>query len=244
MPRILPRSLTTALLLLAFASTVAACGRSAAGAPDQFSQSGELIAFSGGDAGPAGACVTCHRLHGVGDGELAPRLAGLPRGYLQKQLEDYAAGLRPHDQMTRIAKALSQEDRALVARYYAAAVGRPDSARASGVTSAAGARLYEGGDPVRGLPGCAQCHGSAGEGRGEANPPLAGQSAAYLGEQLTRWKTGERRNDPGGVMLRISQQLSDREIAEVSKYAANLALPLAPPVERLEPFPRIRRPDR
>lgn len=205
------------------------CAALAACAPeparDPFTSTGELVALSGGDAGPDGACVTCHGLAGEGDGQAAPRLAGLPRGYLQKQLEDYAAGLRPDPAMAPIAKALDADHRASVAAYYA---GLPAVAPVASATLTSGAGLYQNGDPARGLQACAECHGAAGEGGGGANPPLAGQPATYLAEQMRRWKRAERRNDPRGLMLTIAQRLSETEIAALSAYAAGLSGPAAP----------------
>ena len=69
---------------------------------------------------------------------------------------------------------------------------------------------------------CFTCHGLAGEGLGAANPPLGGQPAAYLAAQMDNWRLSTRRNDPGNVMLRISQRLTPREIASLSAYAAAL----------------------
>src|SRR3546814_2707007 len=83
-------------------------------------------------------------------------------------------------------------------------------------------RLYVDGDAERGLVACAACHGFAGEGIGPANPPLGGQPAAYLAEQLEAWRRSERRNDPGNVMLRISRRLNPREVAALAAYAASL----------------------
>lgn len=190
-------------------------------ADDPFTASGEMIAVSGGDAGARGACITCHGLGGEGDGELVPRLAGLPAGYLQKQLRDYAAGLRPHASMQVIAKALTEEDRRKVARYYAGLDPAPGAGpRAVAAPQAAG--LYHRGDPARGLVPCAACHGPAGEGAGQANPPLAGQPAGYLAVQLAEWRAAKRRNDPNGVMLHAARPLTDAEIAGLAAYAATL----------------------
>lgn len=197
-------------------------------ARDPFRATGELIALSGGDGGAANACVTCHGVDGGGDGQAAPRLAGLPSGYLQKQLDDYATGRRPDAVMTPIARRLSGEDRRKLDAYYAAAVTHADFDAAAPV-GARGAAIYHQGVPGRGLPSCATCHGETGAGDA-ANPPLARQPPAYLAEQLARWSRGDRRNDPRGVMQAISRRLTASEIAAVSAYAAALdaAAPPAP----------------
>lgn len=190
---------------------------------DPFTATGELVALSGGDAGSRRACIVCHGLDGQGDGELAPRLAGLPMGYLLKQLEDYADGRRSHEEMRTIAKALNARERREVAAYFARLPVRGAPAPEPVSTGGEIAALYHRGDPSRGLPACAACHGAAGQGIGPANPPLAGQPHGYLDAQLKAWRDSKRRNDPGDVMLEISQRLTSAESAALSAYAAALA---------------------
>lgn len=209
-----PRSLLPLLL----AAAVSGCSAHETTSTDRFTESGQLIALSGGDSGAANACFTCHGLDGLGNGAGAPRLAGLDTGYLGRQLEAYASGTRRHPEMESIARHLSQSDRLLVSSYYAALPYQPSVA----ARSPRAPLLYAAGDPKRGLPSCASCHGSAGEGAGPANPPLGGQPAAYLAEQLENWRLSKRRNDPGNVMLRISQRLTPSEIAALSAYSAAL----------------------
>ncbi len=185
---------------------------------DALSETGELIALSGGHAGASSACFTCHGLDGLGNGSGAPRLAALDAGYLSRQLEAYADGRRRHPQMQRIAGRLSAQDRQSVSAYYARL-----PYRASGSTGKLSVlRLYHEGDPARGLPSCASCHGARGEGGGAANPLLGGQPAPYLAEQLHQWRQAKRRNDPGDVMLRISRQLTRSEVGALSAYASRL----------------------
>jgi cytochrome c553 len=87
---------------------------------DPFRATGETIAMSGGDGGAKAACFTCHGLKGEGDGKDSPRLAGLDRGYLHRQIDDYANGRREHPAMRAIALRLSDRDRAKVSVFYAA----------------------------------------------------------------------------------------------------------------------------
>ncbi len=204
-------------LALAFAS--GGCGSVETRSADRFAGSGELIAMSGGNAGASNACFTCHGLDGGGNGAGAPRLAGLDAGYLDRQLIAFADGRRRHPEMQWIAERMSARDRQAVSSYYAA---MPNVSRSAGPTDGAGMLLYLRGKPSRGMPACAECHGHRGEGSGPGNPPLAGQPAAYLADQLYKWRRSERRNDPGGVMLTISQRLTPREVEEVSAYASAL----------------------
>ncbi|AQR72830.1 hypothetical protein BXU08_03295 [Sphingomonas sp. LM7] len=204
---------------------LAGCGQTDRSSTDRLAATGELVALSGGDAGAAKACIACHGVDGRGDGAGAPRLAGLDLGYLEAQLQAYADGRREHPEMHWIANRLRPDQRQSVSAYYAALpfTPKPQAMPADG----AAASLYQQGDPGRGLASCASCHGARGEGLGPANPPLAGQPAAYLAEQLERWRSSKRRTDPENAMLRISRALSRAESSALAGYAA--ALPGDPP---------------
>lgn len=207
------------LLAPVAALAVAACSGPAPVA-DPFQKSGELIALSGGNAGAARACVACHGLEGQGDGNLTPRLAGLDPGYIVRQLTFYADGLRQHKQMSAIADRLSVEDRAKVAAYYAALPPATVAECAEPVAPAVVA-LYLRGDPARGIESCASCHGADGAGT-PGNPPLAGQPAPYLEQQLRDWRWGRRYGDPLGVMTRIARALTPAELAALPAHAQGL----------------------
>ncbi len=200
----------------------AACSAVEQTSADRFTASGELVAHSGGEAGAANACFTCHGLDGRGNGAGAPRLAGLGSGYMQRQLEAYASGLRQHPEMGWIAGRLSWRDRQIVSAYYAAMPFTPGT-----MSEIPAPALYVRGDPGRGLQACADCHGLRGEGIGPANPALGAQPPAYLAEQLDKWVRSERRNDPLNIMQAISRQLRPDERAALAAYAG--ALPGGPP---------------
>ncbi len=196
-----------------------ACTAAETTSADRFQATGELVALSGGAAGAANACVTCHGLDGGGNGAGAPRLAGLDAGYLERQLIAYADGRRHHVQMSWIAKQMDADSKKAVSAHYAAMPWQ--SAAGAGV---AAPMLWARGDARRGIMACAACHGQNGQGLGPANPPLAGQPAAYLAEQIAQWRQGRRRTDPGDVMQRISQLLTPAESRDLARYAASLAV--------------------
>lgn len=226
-----------ALLLPAAAMMAAGCGDVERRAADRFARTGEMVALSGGDAGASAACFTCHGLDGRGDGTAVPRLAGIDPGYLHRQMEAYAANLRLHPQMQTVARALPAEQRAAVSFYYGA---MPFTARPAPPRPIP--PLWLRGDPARGIEACATCHGLQGEGVGAANPPLAGQPAAYLDAQIQAWRASDRRTDPESTMLAIARALSPRESQDLAAHARTLAGGLPRP-ESPEASPAGRRAD-
>lgn len=192
---------------------VGACHPLADHSGQALTATGELVGLSGGEGGAANACFTCHGLQGQGDGVAAPRLAGLDVGYLQKQMEDYAAGVRADDVMTPVARGLRQADRRAVAAWYASLPPPPPAG-----LPAPAPDIYLRGDPSRAIQPCAACHGPQGEGAGPGGPALAAQPRAYAEEQIRRWRSGDRRNDPRGVMRSAVARLSDAEIRAIAAW--------------------------
>ena len=200
---------------------LAACGEGHS-SPEIWEDSGEIIALGGGDAGARGACATCHGLNGEGDGNLVPRLAGLNAGYFARQMEYFAEGQRRHPQMAWIAGRLDWSARQKVAVYYSEMTVPQGPREADGEADCGTIELYQQGDPARGLPSCASCHGEDGAGVGQGNPPLAQQPAPYLEKQLKLWAEGERYGDPNNAMTRISRLLTEDEMTGLANYSSAL----------------------
>ncbi len=195
--------------------TATACDRPVSRTDQALTATGRVTAMSGGAGGASNACFACHGLDGEGDGVSVPRLAGLDAGYLQKQMEDYASGIRPDPVMTAVAKALDDNARRSVVAYYAGLAPRRSNASASAIPAPA---IWREGDPARGLTACASCHGAGGEGVGRGQPVLAGQPAAYTREQMDRWRAGKRRNDPRAAMTDIARKLTSEEIGALAAW--------------------------
>lgn len=167
------------------------------------------------------ACQSCHGADGGGQAAAGfPRLAGLDAAYLRKQLADYAAGTRLHAVMQPIARALSADERAAVAAYYAQLPAPRPPAAPKLPADGPGAMLATRGRWTDRVPACEQCHGPGGIGVGTHFPPLAAQPAAYIAAQLTAWQRGERRNDPLELMRHLSRALSAQDIAAVAQWFA------------------------
>lgn len=204
-------------LLLAVLGSVV--GQSAAAPSDK--RAGEVLATTA--TGGGAACVSCHGPRGEGIANF-PRLAGIGPAYLRAQLEAFATGARKNPVMQPIAQALSAEQRGQVAAYFSALPGPPvGQDRTARAPSEIGVWLATRGRWQDGVPACAQCHGPGGVGVGENLPPLAGQPAAYLADQLKAWQGGARHPGPLGLMETIARKLSAADIQAVSDYYAGIA---------------------
>lgn len=81
------------------------------------------------DAGKARSaqCAACHGQNGIAAQPETPNLAGQNEAYLIKSLKDFRSGARRHEQMSVMAKGLSDKDIANLAAYYSrmSAAGTP-----------------------------------------------------------------------------------------------------------------------
>ena len=82
------------------------------------------------------------------------------------------------------------------------------------------------GDPVAGrdkadAERCLECHGAAGVGQGYSNGEQ-GKFLRYLAQQLHDWRSGARRNSPGGTMNQAAAPLSDAEIEALAQYVSEM----------------------
>jgi cytochrome c553 len=192
-------------------------GAALAGTPD-----GAAIARQGNGHGVA-PCAACHNADGSGQPAAGfPRLAGLPQAYLLRQLDDFASGTRRNATMQPVASGLSADERAALAAYYSRLPVPPPAPApvADAKQKALGERLATRGRWSQGLPGCGQCHGPGGIGVGEHFPPLAGQSAVYIANQLHAWQNGARRNDPLQLMQAVAGKLDEADIAAIGAWYA------------------------
>lgn len=188
-------------------------------APQGDAKRGAQIAAEGTQAG-APACVSCHAVGGNPDGSGSfPRLFGLPRDYMVKQLQDYAANRRASDIMSTVAKSLSDTEALDVSAYYATA-NEPFPKQPPGDKGliTLGEKLAGIGDGAKAVPACNNCHGPAGIGEPPTIPYLAGQFAPYVAEQLLRWKKGERKNDGGAQMAVVTKRMTEHDMAAVAAF--------------------------
>ncbi|HET9765149.1 MAG TPA: c-type cytochrome, partial [Casimicrobiaceae bacterium] len=147
-----------------------------------------------------------------------PRLAGLGKGYVARQIEAFARDQRASAIMAPIAKALTPPESSAVAGYFAALTPPPISFSNARRQVPAAALAQDGRWQESRLPACVQCHGPDGTGVGDDFPSLAGQPAAYVAAQLRAWQQGTRPAGPQGLMQVIAKRLTAEDIEAVSGY--------------------------
>jgi cytochrome c553 len=170
------------------------------------------------------SCAACHGQGGVSASALFPILDGMNAAVVYKQLDDFRSGKRLWGVMGAIASALSDQDSADVAAYFAhrpaglaqvAGEGIPEGGRSLRQRDPA-IRLVYAGDPERGIPPCAACHGPDAQKLGA--PALRGQHTEYIERQLAAFAQGERQNDINEQMRVIAQGLKPEEMHAVAGY--------------------------
>lgn len=179
----------------------------------------------GRDKAEAERCIECHGERGQGqdhangpEGKFA-KLAGQSAPYLFKQLEDFRSGARKHDVMAVMARSVDDADLHDILAWFAA----QPAMQGDGAANDVGQRLYAEGDASRGIAACIGCHGDAQRAPATPlHPRIAGQEYRYLTQQLHDWRSGWRRNSPGGVMGPITAQLTDAELDALALYLAGL----------------------
>lgn len=219
----LPRAALLAALAVAALSALPTTARADAAAA--------AAAAAEAGAAKAAVCAACHGANGNSVNPEWPNLAGQGSAYTTEQLKLFRAGHRNNLVMYPLAIALTDEDIRDLAAYYARQT--PTGLEADPTTLAQGKRLYNGGDPARGIPSCTGCHGPNGLGNLTAGyPKLRGQHAAYTVKQLNDYATGQRyvdvttgektRSRNGHMMTTISQRLTDEEKAALANYIQGL----------------------
>jgi cytochrome c553 len=169
-------------------------------------------------------CGACHGEQGVSPTSLIPTLAGMDATVIYKQLGDYRTGKRLWGVMSAMASALSDQDSADVAAWFSHRLDRQPPVAGEVVPQSGHRplqddptiRLVFAGDPGRGLPPCAACHGPGAHKLGA--PALRGQHSDYIERQLVAFAQGMRRNDINQQMRTIAAQLTPDEMHAVAAY--------------------------
>jgi cytochrome c553 len=204
--RLMARATSAALLALGLAATAPA------------------VAAGDAAAGQARA-ITCAACHGADGNSLNPEwpsLAGQHESYIIKQLQAFKSGARQNVLMSGQAMALSDQDMADLAAYFASQ--KPARKTADPALVKTGEQIYRGGHKETGAPACLACHGPDGLGNITAAwPRVSGQHATYTAAQLAAYRSGQRSTDGDTQIMRnVAARLTDDEIKAVASYIQGL----------------------
>ena len=182
-------------------------------------------------------CATCHGANGQGNEALnAPKIAGLPDWYVERQLNNFKKGIRgvhPKDiygqQMRPMAMALLNDEAVRDMTVFVASLKRSSISKPVTVASSstAGTNVQAAVSEPLYAP-CASCHGSEGEGNQKLGAPrLAGQHAWYIERQLRNWRDGIRgthSEDLYGIQMRPMAMtlVKDSDLEKVVSFIGTL----------------------
>ena len=161
-------------------------------------------------------CSQCHGVDGKSTKPGVPNLAAQNPLYLLNQIEKFSDGRRINYVMNALSKNFSLDDKENLAIYYASMIVK--------VTKSSNPQIKDG--QVIYANKCSVCHGAKGIGQAEF-ARLAGQQIAYVETTLKTFRdnannraTASKRNS--ALMESVTQNLSDKDIAALAAYVAQL----------------------
>lgn len=159
----------------------------------------------------AQVCSACHGEAGVPVDKSIPVIWGQNEGYLYLELRDFKLGNRKNETMSQIAMTLKKQDMKDLAAYFAAKpwpnVGQ----------SHAPADIVHRAEAIDASAVCKSCHLDHWQGA-SVTPRVGDQEEQYLRETMTRFRNGERTNNPW--MAALLKTFSDTDIDAMAKYLA------------------------
>ena len=187
-------------------------------------------------------CTSCHGIDGQGNKTMgAPKLAGLSRWYLHRQLSYFKQKIRGQNsedlygQQMAAMSALLADDKAIedVSAYLNALIPTKNSPIENYLIEKTSIknRPVTTGNAIKGksyYKNCAYCHGEHAQGNFAMNAPkLAGQHPWYLKRQINAYQQGIRGKHPGDLygkqMVLMSKILHDqRAVNDVVSYINSL----------------------
>ena len=165
-------------------------------------------------------CSNCHGMTGNAVSPNFPNLAGQVQPYFIAQLSGFKSHNRRDptgfEYMWGLSRSLTEDQIKGLAAYYADQAPTSQGIEGDRSRIDAGKSIFETGVAGKGVPACAGCHGSQGQGNA-AFPRLAGQHADYLVKQLLVFQRTDERPE-GSVMKTVAHELTRRNIDDVATY--------------------------
>ena len=163
-------------------------------------------------------CGNCHGKDGNSVRDYIPNLASQNAAYLFNQFELFANGERKDYVMSKLASALSRQDRVDIALYYSQMPVKPREEITASNPAVSSADIKKGEQIYQGM--CFTCHQKDGHGDGDY-PRIAGQPYKYLIKTLEGFSGADNRrvNSPMSVII---ANMNKEQLKEVAAYVAGM----------------------
>lgn len=165
-------------------------------------------------------CAGCHGEDGNSPVPDYPKLSGLDKDYIVKQLNDFKAGRRTSMIMSSMLEPIDPKEFSGLAKHFSEQKRTPTKPEDDKLVTD-GKTIYDDGIVASAVPSCSGCHNDDGSGT-DKYPRLARQHPGYIATQLKAFKSGERANDARDAMKAVAKRMSDKEIEAVAQYIATL----------------------
>ena len=174
----------------------------------------------------AAVCAGCHGEEGISIAPNFPNLAGQFQKYIERQVRDYQDAKRADPLMTGMAAGVTElQDLKDIAAYYASKKRMKGTPSGKKELVAKGKAIFYQGNPDTGVYACSNCHGENGYGMDAQNnvfPVISGQTKDYLLKQMNDFRSGERHNDPAGMMSSVAKKMTPAEIDAVTEFVTGM----------------------
>lgn len=172
----------------------------------------------------AAACQGCHGEAGMSAAPNFPHLAGQFAAYIERQVLDFQNNKRADPIMAPMAAAVTDpQDLKDIAAYFATQNPMSSTPGSDKDLAAKGETLFHQGNTESGVYACSACHGKEGRGADANNslfPVVRGQTKDYIAKQMKDFRSGDRHNDPAGMMGAVASKMTDAEIDAVAEFLA------------------------
>ena len=165
-------------------------------------------------------CSNCHGATGNAVSPNFPNLAAQVEPYFIAQLSEFKSHNRRDpagfEYMWGLSRSLTDDQIKALAAYYAVQAPASQGIEGDRGRIEFGKAIFETGVADKGVPACAGCHGSQGQGNA-VFPRLAGQHVDYLVKQLVVFQRTDERPD-GRIMMTVAHELTLQNITDVASY--------------------------
>lgn len=171
-------------------------------------------------------CQGCHGEEGISTAPNFPNLAGQFAKYTERQIRDFQDAKRVDPMMSGMAAGVTDpQDLMDIAAYFAGKKRMAGKHGGDKALAEKGKKIFHEGNPETGVYACGNCHGENGYGKDAKNnvfPVISGQTKDYLLKQMNDFRSGERHNDPAGMMGSVAKKMTDAEISAVVEYVSGM----------------------